>query len=117
MGTLYILGISLIYSILLICIYFYKQRLNNLENKLFISLMLTNFIGLVLDILSIFTVSNMNYFPVLNSIITKTYLVYLFTWATLFTCYVFVISKSEKTGLFITSSRATKALSKLSFVD
>lgn len=97
MGTLYILGISLIYSILLICIYFYKQRLNNLENKLFISLMLTNFIGLVLDILSIFTVSNMNYFPVLNSIITKTYLVYLFTWATLFTCYVFVISKSEKT--------------------
>jgi len=95
MGTTYILSISLMYSILLICIYFYKKRLNTLENKIFIALMLTNFIGLILDLLSIFTVSNMDIMPLLNSIVTKTYLVYLFTWATIFTYYVFIISRNN----------------------
>lgn len=95
MGTTYILSISLIYSILLICIYFHKKRLNTLENKLFIALMLTNFVGLILDLFSIFTVSNMTLFPLLNKVVTKTYLVYLFTWATLFTGYVFAISRKE----------------------
>ena len=95
MGTIYILCISLIYSIMLIFIYFSKKRLNTIENKLFIALMLTNFVGLILDLLSIFTVSNMNLIPLINTVVTKTYLVYLFTWATLFTGYVFAISRKE----------------------
>ena len=93
MNSLFILVTSLMYSILLVCIYFYKKRLKSLENKLYVSLMITNFIGLLLDIASIFTVTYMDQVPILNSIVTKTYLVYLFTWATLFTVYVFAIAR------------------------
>lgn len=91
---------SLFYSILLICIYFAKERVSSAENKIYIILAITNFIGLILDILSIFTITYMNVIPKLNTFVSKAYLIYLLTWMYLFTIYVFTVSiknnKKEK---------------------
>ena len=51
---------SLFYSVLLNTVYFTKKRINTLENKLFESIMLTNFIGVLLAIFSYFTIKNID---------------------------------------------------------
>lgn len=86
---------SLFYISLLLIVYFSKKRLANMENKIYIILVVTNFIGLLLDIGSVYTIVNMNKYPILNKIISKAYLVYLLTWMFLFTMYVFVISRKK----------------------
>ena len=88
--------ISLIYMSLLILVYFSKKRLDTIENKIFKVLMITNFIGLVIDIMSVYTIMNMNKIPNMNAFITKLYLAYLLSWIFIFTLYIFAISKKEK---------------------
>ena len=87
---------SLFYIVLLIGVYFSKKRLSSLENKVYISLAIINFFGLILDIFSIYTIKNMYSLPLLNIIVTKSYLIYLLTWIILFTIYIFVISNRKK---------------------
>ena len=70
--------ISIIYMILLLIVYYAKQRLDTIENKIFRILMITNFIGLIIDIFSVYTIKVMSQFPILNLIVTKMYLVYIF---------------------------------------
>lgn len=100
MNSLFFLITSLFYSILLVTVYFYKQRLHSVENKIFKYLIVTNLIGLILDISCIFTVSNMDVFPALNAIVTKAYLVYLHVWISLLTTYIFVISFKKDNETF-----------------
>lgn len=91
MNSLYVLLTSFVYSSLLLCVYFYKKRMNKIENKLFVSLMITNFIGILLDIASI-VITVEQHSELLKLIVAKSYLIYLLTWLTLFTIYIFVIS-------------------------
>lgn len=93
MGTgISFIMLTLVYNILLICVYFYKKRLNTIENKIYKLLIVSNFIGILLEIGCRFTIPIMDKFPILNLIITKLYLVYLVLWAIIFTIYVLVIS-------------------------
>lgn len=100
MNSLFFLISSLFYSILLIIVYFYKPRLHSAENKIFRILIVTNLIGIILDIMCIFTVSNMDIIPVINAIVTKTYLIYLHVWISLMTMYIFVISLKKNDETF-----------------
>ena len=77
-------------------IYFSKKRLGTVENKIYIILAVTNLIGLILDISSVYTISNMSRYPILNKFVSKAYLVYLLSWMFLFTIYVFIISTNKK---------------------
>jgi hypothetical protein len=77
-------------------IYFSKKRLGTVENKIYIILAVTNLIGLILDISSVYTISNMSQYPILNKFVSKAYLVYLLSWMFLFTIYVFIISTNKK---------------------
>ena len=43
---------SLIYTILLMIVYFYKKRLSRLENKIYISIMVTTFISIILFLIT-----------------------------------------------------------------
>lgn len=88
---------SLLYIGLLICVYFHKKRLNNLDNKIFRILLILNFVGLFVDVLSIFTIFHMDKIPIINFIVTKLYLLYLLSWIVLFTCYVFVLCSQSET--------------------
>lgn len=87
--------ISIIYMILLLIVYYAKQRLDTIENKIFRILMITNFIGLIIDIFSVYTIKVMSQFPILNLIVTKMYLVYLLCWIYIFTLYIFAISRKD----------------------
>ena len=88
--------ISLVYIFLLIIVYFSKKRFNSLENRIYMILIITNMIGLILDISSVYTIVHMDSIPMINSIITKLYLMYLITWITLLTLYIIVISLDDK---------------------
>ena len=110
MNSLFVLIASLFYSILLITVYFYKQRLETDENKIFKVLIITNLIGIILDIMSIFTVTNMEAIPILNVIVTKSYLVYLHVWICILTSYIFVISFKKNNESFKTLVRSHKKL-------
>lgn len=98
MNSLYVLLTSFVYSSLLLCVYFYKKRINKIENKLFVALTITNFIGILLDIASI-VITAQYHDELLKLIVAKSYLIYLLTWITLFTIYIFVISykREDKT--------------------
>lgn len=87
---------SLFYIFLLIFVYFSKSRANNLENKIFKILIVLNCIGLFLDIASVITIFFKKYVPVMNVIITKSYLIYLLSWMVAFTIYIFSITISNK---------------------
>lgn len=96
MSSVFFQSISLIYILLLIIVYFSKKRLNTIENKLYISLAIINAIGLILDIGSIYTIMNLDAIPIINQVITKAYLIYLLTWISIMTLYIFIISEKNK---------------------
>ena len=54
--------------------------------------MITNLIGVILAIGSYFTIVNIDKYPIFNVIVSKGYIVYLLTWITLFSVYIFAIS-------------------------
>jgi signal transduction histidine kinase/CheY-like chemotaxis protein len=91
MSSLYFQICSTTYMILLMVVYFSKKKIMNIENKIYSALIITTFIGLILDYastaLALVDVTN----PFVN-LLCKLYLVYLLTWVFLFTIYTFVIS-------------------------
>lgn len=95
MGSLSVQIFSAIYLIVLIIIYFSKKRINSIENKIFSSLIITNLIGVILDLISTSTALYMKDAIWLN-IVSKFYLVYLITWLLIFTLYVYYISTTTK---------------------
>lgn len=92
LSSIYFQSLSLIYIILLIIIYFTKKHLSSIENTIFSILIVINCIGLILDIASIFTIINIDSLPLINVIITKLYLIYLLTWISLLSLYIYAIS-------------------------
>lgn len=87
---------SLFYIVLLLVVFFSKKRLKSKENSIFISLMVTVFIGLILDVCCIVSMINIDKVPLFNEIITRLYLLYYFVWSMLFTYYVITISRNRK---------------------
>ena len=83
---------SLVYLSILFFVYISKERINSLENKIFKAIMISNVVGLVIELGCFMTVINMDKIPIINSIVTKLLLVYYLTYILLFTAYVFVIS-------------------------
>lgn len=82
---------SLVYSILLISIYFSKKRLNNFENKIYALLVITNLIGIIIEIAGVFVAFYTNN-EILNYVVPRMILMYFVSWLFLFTTYVFFIS-------------------------
>ena len=82
---------SIIYILLLAVMYFSKKRIDNIDNKIFSLLIITNIIGLFFDIISTLLIANdiNNLFAI---IIAKVYLLYLVTWLLLFTIYIILVS-------------------------
>ncbi|MCM1053590.1 MAG: ATP-binding protein [Ruminococcus sp.] len=96
MGGTFFTITSLFYISLLIIVFFSKKRLDNIENKLFSYLIISNLVGIILAIICYFTISNIQMLPLLNTIFSKAYIVYLIVWITLFTEYTIIISANKK---------------------
>ena len=84
------------FSILLILLFFKKGYISNYETRIYRTLIILNFIGLLLELLC--TVGSMIYFQYtfLSKLIYKSYLVYLLSWTATFTYYVYKISANAK---------------------
>ena len=95
MQSIFFQSLSLVYVMLIGMVYFSKKRINNIENRLYGSLIITNMFGLVLDIFSVYTIIHMNEIPIINLIVTKAYLIYLLTWITILTIYMKAISNTN----------------------
>lgn len=99
---------SLFYSILLCVVFFYKKRLPILENKIYGLLTITSLFGTAIGVPCFYCMKYKEIVPILNIIMSRGYLIYLLTWISLFTSYIFVICnknpKKEKTGLISISA-------------
>lgn len=97
----------LLFLVIIANAYFLKSRFNLLENKVYSFLLVTNIIGLTIDIVGFFIFRNPSYSATLKNIIAKFYLIYYFTWCFLLLMYLLIISfkekfKVNKVRLFIT---------------
>ena len=69
---------SLLYSILLIIIYFSKERIVTKENNAYIGMMITNFLGINIAILCYYFLVNKESMPILNAIFSKLFLLSIY---------------------------------------
>lgn len=89
---------SLIYTILLMIVYFYKKRLSRLENKIYISIMVTTFISIILFLITFIFANILLKFEHFNSVLLRLYLVSLSLWITIFTIYTYATTKIKETN-------------------
>lgn len=81
---------SLLFILLVAVVYFSKPRIKSIENNIYKWLIVTNIIGLILEISCYFAVDFVNINPILAISILKLYVIYIFIWTVIFTCYVFM---------------------------
>lgn len=89
---------ALPFSALIAIVFFFKKHVESVETKLYGWLIITNFIGLIIEILCSFAATIYDVHTFVSTFILKTYLVYLITWLTLFLVYIYKISH---TGQYI----------------
>ena len=97
-GIYFPLSASL-FSILLLISFFSKKHIRTTETTLFSILIVTNFLGLIIELLCTFAAYIHDDFTILSDFILKLYLVYIITWAGLFTVYVYHTTGPEKQKL------------------
>ncbi len=111
---LYFSIISLIYCILLNIVFFSKERIDSLENKIYSLLLPVNLFGILIGFLCYITILNMDVIPFINYLVTKIYLIYTIIWITIFTYYVYAITfLNGKTGRFLKTKKFNKHLNLL----
>lgn len=97
MGTGVLFPICAIpFSLLVIVLFLKKGHVNNSETKIYQILIVSNFIGLIIEILCTYASMIYNQLPFISNFIYKSYLVYLITWTALFTIYIHIISRKKQ---------------------
>ena len=88
---------SLLYITLLTIAYFAKRRINNIENKIYAKMVIVSFMLVFFAIIDWITIGLRGTYPLINEVISR-FLLLLFTaWATLFTYYIVVVTRIDKT--------------------
>ena len=88
---------SFIFVLMFIIFYFSKEKLNTLDTKMYSCILVTNIIGIMIDVFGYFIFKIYGSESFISILISKFYLVYYFLWAYFFLLYIFVISFREKT--------------------
>ena len=113
-GSLFFQIASLFYIVLVGGLYFSKKRLDTIENRIFISLVIINFVSLVADLSSIILPLNNPYSPFVV-VMGKLYLITLMAWIITFTYYIFVISSKKNLGQISIKNNKNKSYFKTKF--
>ena len=87
---------SFIFVLMFIIFYFSKERLNTLDTKMYSYILVTNIIGIMIDVFGYFIFKIYGSESFISIMVSKFYLVYYFLWAYFFLLYIFVISFREK---------------------
>ena len=85
--------LNFFYILFLILLYFSKNRLDNNENRIYKKLLITNFIGIIIQLLC--EVFSFLKIEIISCIVTKLLLVYFVLWIIFFFSYVLEISNSN----------------------
>ena len=93
---------SFFFIALLTVVFFSKKRFVSVENKVYSYLILTSLFGTIVGVPCYYFMKDFEIFKVANAITSRAYMVYLVTWITLFTSYIFLISikKIDKKKVF-----------------
>ena len=86
---------SLLYSIMLLIVYYRKQRINSTENKIYSLLVRMNVFGLILELACSYFVyfKDVSSFNMLMcNICNRLFIVYLLSWELIFAFYIFFVS-------------------------
>lgn len=87
--------VSLFYIFMTCCIYFGKKRVHNLETRIYSILLVTNLLGLGIEIISTFINLNVLGFEIVKVFSLKLIMVYFFTWLFVFSIYIYCISRKD----------------------
>lgn len=87
---------SLVYIVLIAILYFSKPRINLLENKIYELLIITGILGVIVDLLGIFSHLNLPDTSIFRWLIVKIYFIYLMTFLFLMTLYILFSSIPKK---------------------
>lgn len=96
MGNIYFQISGLLYITLLIWVFFSKKRNDSIENNILITMVITNLVSLVFDVLNTYFVLNLNGIPMISNIISKFTLILIVFWLYLLTLYIFILSFNKK---------------------
>ena len=99
---------SFIFVLMFIIFYFSKERLNTLDTKMYSCILVTNIIGIMIDVFGYFIFKIYGSESFISILISKFYLVYYFLWAYFFLLYIFVISFREKSE-YLLQKKFTKS--------
>lgn len=86
---------ALPFSIIILILYFRKGHIKSKETWIYKTLIISNFIGLCIELLCSFATSIHSDFPLISQVIYKTYLLYLIFWICTLSYYVYSISREE----------------------
>lgn len=86
----------LVFSLILVITFFVRKNYNSLENKLFKWLMISNNIGLVLELICYYAFSISSKNIILSIVVPRILLFYFLIWIIIFTIYVFDICYNKE---------------------
>ncbi|MDO5569032.1 MAG: response regulator [bacterium] len=116
MGTGVLLTIgSFLYIVLLLIVYFTKDRINTIENKLFSKIIIVNTFGVFIHLFLFGLMNTIGTDNIFTIIVAKIYLLYLVGWISLLTIYVFAISAKDR-EMFLKKSKKLLNVSYFLFV-
>ena len=87
-GTIFLTVSALVYTVATTIIFFKKDTINKLENRIFKKLLLTTIIGMVFELMII----PVNDIPGLNTLIPRFFFVCLILWLMIFFMYTFAVT-------------------------
>ena len=93
MGIMWVQVTSLIYMTILLILYFSAKRIESEETSIYKKIMISNEIGLIIELLCFITVQHINNLPFLNFLSTHLLLIYYLIYILLFTMYLLFITK------------------------
>lgn len=100
---------SFIFVLMFIIFYFSKERLNTLDTKMYSYILVTNIIGIMIDVFGYFIFKIYGSESFISIMVSKFYLLYYFLWAYFFLLYIFVISFREKSE-YLLQKKFTKTI-------
>ncbi|MBP3919988.1 MAG: response regulator [Bacilli bacterium] len=88
---------TLIFIIMITIVYFMKERISNLETKLYNGIIAFSIINLILELILCYNIYiDIELYSLYNLFINRSFLIALYGWFTLFTIYLFSISYQKK---------------------
>ena len=87
-GTIFLTVAALIYTIIIMIIFFGKEKTNNLENKIFSKILIITSLSMLTELLIVFTLKIEN----ISVITQKLFLVLIILWISIFMEYTLVLT-------------------------